>query len=128
MEAATNITFLGLDLDKHMNWKNHIVKILPKISSACYTVRAIYHFSSLTTLKTVYCAYFCSIMEYGIIFCGNSTESKRVFQLQKKIIRIIGRSETRTSCKPLFKWLDILTLPSQYILSSMKVLSYNLHI
>jgi hypothetical protein len=48
MKAATNIKFLGLELDKHMNWKNHIVKILPKMSSACYAVRTTYHFSSST--------------------------------------------------------------------------------
>jgi hypothetical protein len=55
------------------------------MSSACYTVRSMYHFSSLNTLKMVYFAYFHSIMKRGIIFWGNSTESKRVFQLWKKI-------------------------------------------
>jgi hypothetical protein len=35
MKEAKNIKFLGLELDKHMNWKNHIGKILPKMSSAC---------------------------------------------------------------------------------------------
>jgi hypothetical protein len=72
---ATNIKFLGLELGKHMNWKNHIVNIVQKISTRCYAVRAVYHFHSLTTLKMVYFAYFHSIMEYGIIFWGNSTES-----------------------------------------------------
>ena len=80
MKAATNIKFL----EKHMNWKNHTVKLLPKVSRAHYAVRYMYHFSSLTTLKTVHFACFHSIMEYGIIFWGNSAESKRVFQLQRK--------------------------------------------
>jgi hypothetical protein len=31
-------------------------------------------------------------------------------------------SNSRTSCKPLFWSLEILTLPSQYILSLMKLL------
>jgi hypothetical protein len=30
MKEANNIKFLGLELDKHMNWKNHIGKMLPK--------------------------------------------------------------------------------------------------
>jgi hypothetical protein len=71
MQAASNIKFLGLELDQHMNWKNHILKILPKMSRACYAVRSMYHFSSLTTLTMVYFAYFHSAMEYGIIFWGN---------------------------------------------------------
>jgi hypothetical protein len=126
MEAATHIKFLGLALDMHMSWTTHIAKILPKMSRACYAVRIMYHFSSLTTLKTVYFACFHPIVECGIIFWGNSTESKRIFQLQKKIIRIMTGSRSATHCKPLFKSLEILTLPSEHILSSMKFLSYNL--
>jgi hypothetical protein len=37
VEAATNIKFLSLELDMHMSWKTHIAKILPNMSSACYT-------------------------------------------------------------------------------------------
>jgi hypothetical protein len=112
MEAATNIKFFSLELEMHMRWKTHIAKMLPKINSACYAVRTMYHFSSLTMLKMVCFAYFHSIMEYGIIFWGDSTGSKRIFQLQKKI-RIVTGSKSRTHCKPLFKSLEILTLPSQ---------------
>jgi hypothetical protein len=39
------------------------------------------------TLKLVYVAYFHSIMSYGIIFWGHSTDIKKVFYIQKKIIR-----------------------------------------
>jgi hypothetical protein len=33
---SNNITFLGLELDINMNWKNHVHKILSELSSACY--------------------------------------------------------------------------------------------
>jgi hypothetical protein len=117
MKEANNIKFLGLELDKYMNWKNHIGKILPIMSSECYVIRSMYHLSSKTTLKMIYFAYFHSVMEYRIAFWGGIAESKRVFQLQKRIIRIITGSNSRTSCKPLFRSLEILTLPSQYTLS-----------
>ena len=48
-----SIRFLGLELDNNMNWKNHVVKILPKLSRACYAVRAMYCFSSLNMLKMI---------------------------------------------------------------------------
>ena len=38
IKESTNTKFLGLELGKHMNWKNHINKILPKLSSACFVV------------------------------------------------------------------------------------------
>jgi hypothetical protein len=40
-----------------------------------------------------------------------------IFQLQTKAVRIITGSRPRDSCKELFKWLRILPLQSQYILS-----------
>jgi len=67
-------------------------------------------------------------MEYGIIFWGNSLESKRIFQQQKRIIRIMTGSTSRISCKTLFQKLEILTLTSQYIFSLMRFLSSNLEI
>jgi len=53
INEVTNIRFLGLELDNNMNWKNHVVKILPKLSRACYAVRAMYCFSSLNMLKMI---------------------------------------------------------------------------
>jgi hypothetical protein len=35
-----NIRFLGLKIDKHMNWKIHIELMLPKLKSAWYMVDA----------------------------------------------------------------------------------------
>jgi len=68
------------------------------------------------------------MMINGIIFWGNSIGSKGVFQLQKEIIKIITGSEYRTSCTKQFQSLQILTLPSKYILPLMKFLSHNLGI
>jgi hypothetical protein len=36
------------------------------------------------TSKLVYFAYFYSNMSYGIIFWGNSTDSNKVFYIQKR--------------------------------------------
>jgi len=114
---VTNIRLLELELDNNMNWKNHVTKILPKLSRACYAVRTMYSFSSLNTLKMIYFAYFHSVINYGIIFWGNSSESNKIFSAQKKIVRIMTRSRHKTSCKPLLQSLGIMTITSQCILS-----------
>jgi hypothetical protein len=61
-----------------------------------------------------------------VIFWGNSTDTNKVSLLQKKIIRIMMGINPRSTCKPFFKNLTILTVPSQYILSLMKFLVHNL--
>jgi len=80
------------------------------------------------TLKMIYFTYFHTVMEYGIIFWGVSVQSKRIFQQQKRIIRIMTGSTSRISCRTLFWKLEILTLTSQYILSLMRFLSSNLEL
>jgi len=66
-----------------------------------------------------YFSYIHSIVRYGIIFWGNATNSCKVFKLQKRVIRIISGAEPRASCGGLFRKLEILPVPSQYILSLM---------
>jgi len=107
-----------------MNWKNLVAKILPKLSRACYAVRAMYSFSSLNTFKMIYFAYLHLVINYGIIFWENSSESNKIFLAQKKIVRIMTGSRPKT-CKPLFQSLGILTITSQYILFLMKFLLQN---
>jgi hypothetical protein len=56
-------------------------------------------------------------MTYGLLFCGNSPDSIKIFRLQKKIIRIMMRCRSKDSCRKLFFNLETATLPSHYILS-----------
>jgi hypothetical protein len=68
IEEVVNTKFLGMHLDNHLNWNNHIDQIIPKLSAACYAVRQMYHFVNQHTLKSIYFTYFHSIVKYGIIF------------------------------------------------------------
>jgi hypothetical protein len=70
IEETVNTKFLGLQLDNRLNWKNHIDQMIPKLSGACYTARSMFHISNIDTLKSIYFAYFCCIIKYGIIFLG----------------------------------------------------------
>jgi hypothetical protein len=52
--------------------------------------------------------------------------SKSVFQLQKRVVRIMTGAKSSILYKPLLRALEILTLPSQYELSLMTFLIHNL--
>jgi hypothetical protein len=41
--------------------------------------------------------------KYGIIVWGNSSNSRKIFTLQKKIIRTMAAAQPRTACRSLFK-------------------------
>jgi hypothetical protein len=83
-------------------------------------------FCNSDTLKMIYFACFHTVTEYGIISWGVSAEGKSIFHRQKRIIRIMTGSTSSISCRTLFWKLEILTLTSQYILSSMRFFSSNL--
>ena len=101
-------------------WVNNTKK-----RSACYKIRSMYSFSDTTTFKMIYFAQFHSIMEYGITLWVNLLHSRKVHQLQKKIITTMRMSKPWGSHKVLLQTLQILTLPSRYILSLMTFLMHN---
>jgi hypothetical protein len=125
IEESVHTKFLGLHIDNHLNWKNHIDQLIPKLSGACYAVRLLLLISNTDTLKSIYYAYFHSLMKYGIIFWGNSTDSKKVFALQKKVVRIMMGIKPHNSCRGLFKRLQILPLPCEHIFSLLNFIISN---
>jgi len=97
IEEAVNLKFLAIQIDSHLNWRNHIDQIIPKLSVACYMVRQIYHICNNDTLRSIYFIYFHSIVSYVIILWGNSSHSRKIFTPQKRIIRIMIGAHHRTS-------------------------------
>ena len=66
-------------------------------------------------------------MNYGVIFWGNSSYAKKVFILQKKIVRIITNTRPRDSCREIFRNMGIMTLYSPYMYSLLSFTVDNKH-
>ena len=111
IEETVCTKFLGLQIDNHINWKNHIEEMIPKLSGECCAIRSIVHTSNINTFKSINYAYFHSFIKCGIFLGGNSSNSGKMFTLQKQIIRIMADGQPRTSCRSLFKQLEILPAP-----------------
>lgn len=106
---------LGIFLDVRISWKPHILYLKKKLSSVCYNMRCLTHITSLKTRMVVYYGYFFSLMRYGIVLWGASGDASGLFLLQKYIVRTMMQKPRTSSCRPLFRELEILTLPSLYI-------------
>jgi len=103
IEEAENLKFLGIQIDIRLNWRNHIEQIIPLLSVACYVVRKMYHICNNDTLRSIFFAYFHSIASYGMILWGNSSYSRKIFTLQKKIIRIMMGAHHRIHVESYLK-------------------------
>jgi hypothetical protein len=80
---------------------------------------------SLDVMKKIYYSHVQSVIYYGIIFWGNSHLSDNIYKIQKRIIRVITNSGRRDSYRDLYKKLQILPLPSQYIFSLLVSVNKN---
>ena len=122
ISTTSTIKFLGICINVTINWKYHIEYILSKLSAVCYAMRIIKPYMSLEMLKIVYYSNFNSVINHGLPFWGISPHSKKIFRMQKRIVRIMMGCRKEVSCKNLFRKLKILPLLSQYIVSLMMFL------
>jgi hypothetical protein len=97
-----------------MKWNNHI-KFLSSKLVATYTINPLKNVMSPYVLRTMYFAWFHVHLRYVLTLWGGDPESIRIFQLQKKVFRIIGKAGQHISCRNLFKDLNILPFLCLYI-------------
>jgi hypothetical protein len=119
-KTIPNVTYtksLGLIINNTLKWGRYIEQLINRLSLLCYAIRQIKPYTSQTTLITIYYSPFPSIMSYGIIFWGNSTQSSKMFKIEKRVIGIIMGKRSRDSCRNMVKELKILPFIMQYMLS-----------
>lgn len=114
--VSSNMEFLGMVIDQHMDWKEHVEKVCSKLKRNCFALIQLKKCLNRESLVNAYYAMIYSIISYGIVVWGQSVEVSRVFVLQKKIIRHIFDLEYRTSCRNTFIQEKILTVTGIYLL------------
>ena len=116
--SATQYTkFLGIIIDEHLSWKQHIQTLAYKLNSCLFVLRRLSEICNFNTTLTAYHSLFVSQASYGLVLWGGSSKYnlETVFKIQKRAIRIILKLNFDESCKSHFKGLGLLTLPSIYI-------------
>jgi len=129
------IKYLGVLIDCHLNWKQHILSISKKISRSIGIMYKLRNFMNTNLLKNIYYSLIYSYLVYGIETWGSAceTELKKILILQKKAVRMMTYNDKYpvipgplTPSGPIFKELgllkieDIFTLfVSKFILSCL---------
>lgn len=122
------VKFLGINLDRQLNWKFHVECVTKKINKFVFALKTIRKTVGLKAAITAYHGYIGSILRYGLVLWGNSIDIDRAFIAQKRCIRAIVNAYPFDTCKPNFKKLNLLTLTSMYILEAcMFVKKYQDH-
>ena len=101
IEKVEEFNFLGIIINSHCNWNNHIATLSKKISKNIGLLSKLRYILSKHCLKLIYFALIQSYLNYGILLWG--FEAQKLFRLQKKAIRIITKSNFLAHTDPLFK-------------------------
>lgn len=125
IDEIESTKFLGLYVDNQLNWKMHIEDVCKRINQSSFALRKLSKIVNRNSVITAYHGYVASILRYGLIFWGNSTDIQHVLRSQKRCIRSICNIRMTESCKPYFRELNILTVISMYIYECCVFVKHN---
>ena len=118
IECVDSFNFLGIYLDKYMNWKRHTDYIATKISKSIGILNRLKHILPTEIKLMIYNSLILSHINYGILIWGY--HSDRLYKLQKKAMRIITVAPYNAHAEPIFKSLNILKISDIFTLFQLK--------
>jgi len=118
LDYTAETKFLGIHITETLKWNSHVQSLASKLSKVSFMMKSVKEILSPNVIQNNYFTKFQSHLRSGILFWrGVRGElNTRIFRIQKRVIRPMVGVSSRTSCRQLFKDLNIVTLASLYIL------------
>ena len=109
-----SIKFLGVNMDEHLTWKQHIQATSNKINKSLFALNQVKNILPQKALRSLYYALVHSHINYCIEIWGNSCSIDKISKLQKRAIRIINKTSFRAHTESLLKKSGILKTKDMY--------------
>ena len=112
IKETYSIKFLGVYLDKHLNFRSHISYISMKIAKSIGILHKLKFYLPLKIMKTLYLTFILPYLMYGIEawYAAYQNITAKMMVLQKKAIRIVKNVPYLDHTNPLFKELQLLKI------------------
>ena len=123
LDECVKYKYLGVFIDRKLNFKSHIEYICGKISKACGALSKLRHVVSINVLKEVYYALIHSYLRYGIVVWGNAREVvlRPLQNLINEALRIMTFAPFgRIELEPLYEYLKVLKVKEVFLLETGK--------
>ena len=108
LEPITDFNFLGIIINKHVKWNNHINKIANNIARTNGILNRLTHFLVPGILVSIYNCLILPHLYYGVLVWGY--ERTRIFKVQKKSLRAISSARYDAHTEPLFRNCNLLKI------------------
>ena len=119
IQQLNDFNLLGLTIDEHLQWKQHIEKTANKCSRTIGIINKLKHYLPTHIKLLLYQTLLNPHLNYCILVWGY--RCARLIKIQKKALRIINLSGYNSHCDPLFKSFNILKLPDMLRLQELKL-------
>ena len=116
IEQKDYIKYLGVFIDKHLNWQPQIQHVNNKLAKNLGILSKLRYYIDLNILKQIYYALIYPYLNYGILAWGYASKTRLDCLRIKhnKCLRTIFFVHPRESAAPYFKLLTILKLDNIY--------------
>jgi hypothetical protein len=118
IDFVDTFNFLGLIIDKNLNWKSHVKVVSNKISKAIGVMVKLKNYVPKSALIHIYNALIMSHLNYGLIVWNQ--KSKTLIKLQKKAIRTVCNAKFNAHTSALFKKENLLNFGDMCALVDLK--------
>ena len=119
IEYVDNFNFLGIIIDKHVNWAFHKDMVIKRMSKAVGVINKLKNTIPISTLLHIYNSLVLPHLNYGLLLWGR--KSNNVFIIQKRAIRSLTNGTYNCHTSPIFKSLKQIKLPDLYKLQEYKL-------
>jgi hypothetical protein len=122
--------YLGITMDQHMKWKQHLVLTSQRIRKTIYKFRRLRHILDIETLRQTYFALVHSLATYGVLVWGGAPKIhlQPVEVAVKAVLRVALSKPYRYPSAALYDEIKVPTITFTYLEELMSYrfkISYN---
>ena len=111
MEFVDNFVFLGIKINKYLNWNHHNTDVANNIVKTVGILNILKRYLPLNVLRIIliYNSLILPHINYGILLWGHQAkQTKQIQVIQKRAVRILTGSKYNSHTEPLFKQINLL--------------------
>lgn len=125
IERVSNMRYLGVQFDQHINWKSHIDLLSKRVRQLSYYFYRLKNIVNNNLLKIIYFSLVQSVLTYGILAWGGAypTLLRPACIAQNNVLRSMLGRRRYDSASAMYNQLSLLTLRDLFILNTLKTVN-----
>jgi uncharacterized surface protein with fasciclin (FAS1) repeats len=104
IEKVDSTTFLGVKIDKNLEWYDHIQMVRNKVSSGLYALSSVKHILPYELMRQIYFTLIHPYLNYGTLLWGSAKKMhlRKLVTLQNKSVRMVTLANYNASAAPIY--------------------------